>query len=227
MSRSARFEAASGVARAAFFRRFCAGAGLAWTCGVLVCAQAGCMIPQSVDPIVAQPHVPPQIGPENVPDYLQPRVLTLYQNGTTDVTSSPPCHCRLEFTGITVYEADSTVSLEARWFVDYDTSNPPSTPQRLIEQLEGNFNDVTQTTRTLNQPFFFEAATAGATTSGLHVVELVIGESGQFDDNSAALPHRAMKPGFQSATYKFVIDLHLEQIAGTCPSTPPSRRVCQ
>ena len=90
--------------RRPFFRRFARGAALASTWGVLVCAQAGCLIPQTVDAIVASPHVPPQIGPENIPDYLQPRVLTLYQQGASDVTSSPPCHCQLEFDRITVDE---------------------------------------------------------------------------------------------------------------------------
>ncbi|TMA45900.1 MAG: hypothetical protein E6J82_01090 [Deltaproteobacteria bacterium] len=171
---------------------------------MLVCAQAGCLIPQTVDAIVASPHVPPQIGPENIPDYLQPRVLTLYQQGASDVTSSPPCHCQLEFDRITVDEQDSTVTLEARWFVD-----------------------VTQTRRDLTNVFKFDAATAGAGSSGLHVVELVIAENGGFDDASLSLPNRAMKQGYASASYKFVIDLHLEQISGNCPSTPPSLRVCQ
>ena len=214
--------------RRPFFRRFARGAALASTWGVLVCAQAGCLIPQTVDAIVASPHVPPQIGPENIPDYLQPRVLTLYQQGASDVTSSPPCHCQLEFDRITVDEQDSTVTLEARWFVDYDTSNPPSTrPAAPSEILLGSFEDVTQTRRDLTNVFKFDAATAGAGSSGLHVVELVIAENGGFDDASPSLPNRAMKQGYASASYKFVIDLHLEQISGNCPSTPPSLRVCQ
>jgi hypothetical protein len=126
-----------------------------------------------------------------------------------------------------VEEPDSTVTLEARWFVDYDTSNPPSTLIASRETIAPNFDDVTQTTRALTTPFRFDAATAGTASSGLHVVEVVIGEITGFDDASTSLPNRAMKQGFASASYKFIVDLHLEQIPGTCPSTPPSHRVCQ
>jgi hypothetical protein len=227
MSRRSAYPRADDASKDLFFRYFSRGAALASTCGVLVCAQAGCLIPQTVDPIVASPHVPPQIGPENIPPYLLPRVLTLFQQGASDVTSSPPCHCRLEFDQITVEEQDSTVTLLARWFVDYDPSNPPSTLVVASERIAANFNDVTQTTRPLTNEFRFDASTAGASSSGLHVVEVVIAEETGFDDTSTSLPNRAMKPGFASASYKFVVDLHLEQIPGTCPSTPPSHRVCQ
>jgi hypothetical protein len=229
MSRQERFATARGISRGAIFRGFGAGAALAWTCGVLVCAQAGCMVPQSVDPIVTSPHEPPTLGPANLPQYLLARVLTLYQNGTADVTSSPPCHCQLafgKFDAITVEEADSTVTLEARWFIDYDSANPASTAPRLTETLDAIPNNVDKTTRTLTKVFDFDAAIASATTNGLHIVELVVGQKDGFNDSSTSLPNRAMKPDFQSATWKFVIDLHLEQIPGTCPSTPPSDRVC-
>ncbi len=206
--------------------RFTHGAALASTWGVLVCAQAGCLIPQTVDPIVASPHAPPQIVPENMPPYLLPRVLTLFQQGASDVSASPPCHCHLEFDGLSVEEPDSTVTLEARWFVDYDPSNVPSTRVVFSDQIAPNFNDVTQTTRPL-RTFVFDAANAGIVSSGLHVVEVVVGETTGFNPASTTLPNRAMLQGYTAATYKFVVDVHLEQIAGSCPSTPPSLRVCQ
>ena len=208
-------------------RRFARGAALASTWGVLVCAQAGCLIPQTVDAIVATPHAPPQFVPENMPPYLLPRVLTLFQQGSSDVSASPPCHCHLEFDGLSVEEPDSTVTLEARWFVDYDPSNIPSTRfVRTPDPVPGNFNDVTQTTRPL-PTFSFDAAEVGIVSSGLHVVEVVVGETTGFDPASTTLPNRAMLQGYTAATYKFVVDLHLEQISGSCPSTPPSHRVCQ
>jgi hypothetical protein len=208
-------------------RRFGRGAALASTWGVLVCAQAGCLIPQTVDAIVASPHAPPQIVPENMPPYLLPRVLTLFQQGASDVSASPPCHCHLEFDGLSVEEPDSTVTLEARWFVDYDPSNIPSTRfVRTPDPVPGNFNDATQTTRPL-PTFSFDAAELGIVSSGLHVVEVVVGETTGFDPASTTLPNRAMLQGYTAATYKFVVDLHLEQISGSCPSTPPSHRVCQ
>jgi hypothetical protein len=208
-------------------RRFARGAALASIWGVLVCAQASCLIPQTVDAIVASPHAPPQIVPENMPPYLLPRVLTLFQQGASDVSASPPCHCHLEFDGLSVEEPDSTATLEARWFVDYDPSNTPSTRfVRTPDPVPGNFNDVTQTTRPL-PTFSFDAAELGIVSSGLHVVEVVVGETSGFDPASTTLPNRAMLQGYTAATYKFVVDLHLEQISGSCPSTPPSHRVCQ
>jgi len=217
------------IFRRRFFRRFVRGAAFASILGVIVCPQVSCMVPQTIDAIgVESPHPAPHILLETIPSYLLARVLTLYQQGSTDLTASPRCHCRLEFDGLSVQEQDSTVTLEARWFVDYDTSNPPSTrPAAPSEILLGNFEDVTQTRRDLTNVFKFDAATAGAGSSGLHVVELVIAENGGFDDASLSLPNRAMKQGYASASYKFVIDLHLEQISGNCPSTPPSLRVCQ
>ena len=227
MSRRQTFSHPAGVCRRPFLRRFAGGAALASTCGVLVCAQAGCLIPQTVDPIVASPHAPPQFVPENMPPYLLARVLTLFQQGASDVSASPPCRCHLEFDGLTIEEPDSTVTLVVKWFVDYDPSNLPSTrPVFGEDNLLGNFNDVTLTTRPL-ATYVFDAAGEGIVTSGLHVVEVVVGEKDGFDPASTTLPNRAMKEGFTAATFKFVVDVHLEQIAGSCPSTPPSKRICQ
>ena len=69
-------------------------------------------------------------------------------------------------------------------------------------------------------------------SSGLHVVEVVIGETTGFDPASTTLPNRAMKQGYTASTYKFVVDVHLEQFSGQCDGptfspSPPARRVCQ
>src|SRR3954468_13570914 len=82
----------------AFWRAFSGGARLALTLGVLVCAQAGCLIPQAVDPKDAGPHPSPQIVVENIPEDLLSPVLTLRKQGTGDAAQTPPCHCVLEFT---------------------------------------------------------------------------------------------------------------------------------
>src|SRR5438045_2647994 len=95
----------------AFWRAFPGGARLALTFGVLVCAQAGCLIPQAVDPKDAGPHPPPYIVVENIPEYLLSSVLTLRKQGTGDAAQIPPCHCVVEFTGISVSEEDPTISL--------------------------------------------------------------------------------------------------------------------
>jgi hypothetical protein len=225
MSRQETFATACGISRAPFFRRFGAGAALAWTCGVLVCAQAGCMIPQSVDPIVAEPHVPPQFVPELIPPYLLTRTLTLYVQGAADATASPPCSCHLEFDGLSVEEADSTVDLTVKWFIDYDASNPPSTRSIPSDiELPPIPNDIKATSRLL--PTRTLTAADFGNVGGLHVVEVVVGETAGFDPASTTLPSRGMKPGYISASYKFVVDLHLEQIPGTCPSNRPAQRSC-
>jgi hypothetical protein len=227
MSRRGTFSHPLTGARELFSRHFFRGAALASTWGVLVCAQAGCLIPQTVEAIVQTPHAPPQIVPENnIPQTLLARVLTLFHQGSADVSASPPCHCRLDFEGITVAEPDATVTLDVFWFIDYDPSNIASTQPVFSETLEGDFDNLDLTTRNLGT-FRFEPADFGIVSSGQHVVEVVVGESIGFDPASTTLPHRAMKQGYASANYKFVVDVHLEQIPGTCPSTPPSLRICQ
>jgi hypothetical protein len=195
--------------------------------GVLVCAQAGCLIPQSVDPKDAGPHAPPHVVVENIPDYLLAPVLTLRRQGTVDATQNPPCHCVLEFTGISVADEDPTIDLTARWFVDYDATKPATVFPRAQEELPGNFNDVTQTVRELKNVFQLDADAMNIVTSGTHIVELVVGEKTGFDTTSAASqPNRSMLPGFVSAIYKWAIDVHLEQVTGQCLTAPPSKQVC-
>src|SRR5205814_1307937 len=80
---------------------------------------------------------------------------------------------------------------------------------RIPDPVPGNFNDVTQTTRPL-PTFSFDAAELGIVSSGLHVVEVVVGETTGFDPASTTFPNRAMLQGYTAATYKFVVDLHLE-----------------
>jgi len=189
------------------------------------------MVPQTIDAIVESPHPAPHIVLETIPSYLLARVLTLYQQGSTDLAATPRCHCRLEFDGLSVQEQDSTVTLEARWFIDYDTANVPSTRIAFSEQIAANFDNVLQTVRPL-RTFVFDAAAAGIVSSGLHVVEVVIGETTGFDPASTTLPNRAMKQGFTASTYKFVVDVHLEQFSGQCDGptfspSPPAHRVCQ
>jgi hypothetical protein len=212
--------------RALFFRRFVRGAALASILGVIVCPQVSCMIPQTVDAITESPHPPPHIVQESIQPYLLTRLLTLYQQGSTD---TPPCHCKLEFDSLTVEEQDSTITLEARWFVDYDPSG--STGIVFSQRIEPDFNNVTNTIRPL-LTFTFDPTLFPGITSGTHIVEVVVGETTGFDPASTTLPNRAMKQGYTSSTYKFVVDLHLEQKAGKCDDpglspSPPAVRVCQ
>jgi hypothetical protein len=165
---------------------------------------------------------------ESIPLDLLAPVLTLYRQGADDAASTPPCHCELELSGPSgpfVEEEDTTVSLTALWFLDYDASIPTSTRPIQSVPLQGFVN------QTLRQvpPFALDADAVGIVTSGIHVVELVIGETTGFDPNSTTLPNRAMLPGFQSTGYKFVVQVNVQQNPNIprCPDQAPSVRVCQ
>jgi hypothetical protein len=206
-----------------FFR----GAGIATILGVLVCAQMSCMIPQSVDPANATPHPPPlMLISQFNPNLLAP-TLTLIRQGSADAAFSPPCHCELLFEGITV-EADPDLQLEARWFVDYDDGVQSSHLIRILQKLDPLTDEPKSLTRTL-QKFQFDANPGnGIVQSGVHILEVVVGESAGFDDSSSApRPLRTMKQGYLSAEYRFALDVTLEQVPGQCPRTPPSTAICQ
>ena len=47
--------------------------------------------------------------------------------GSADAALTPPCHCELELNIPLVEEDDPTVSLEVRWFIDYDVRRALST----------------------------------------------------------------------------------------------------
>jgi hypothetical protein len=187
---------------------------------VLVCAQASCLVPQSVEPELSVPHPTPYFLVGIFPAYLLAPVLTLVRQGSAD---APPCHCVLDFNPLTVHEDDPTITLEVRWFVDYNPAIPATTGQRSTQLLEGTFDDPLLVDRTL-QTFSLDADAAGITTSGVHVVEVVVGETDGFDRASTTQPNRAMKPGYTPAVYRFVVDVRLDPVAGQCPQSPPSRR---
>jgi hypothetical protein len=209
-----------------FLLIFLRGAGIALTLGVLVCAQAGCLIPQAIDQKVPVAGAPPHFVAENIPDNLLVPILTLRRQGTTDAAQTPPCHCNLEFSGISVDEEDATITLTAKWFVDYDPANQASVRSWQEETLLGTFNDPTLTRRQLSNVFRLDADAMSIVTSGAHVVELVVGESTGFDPFSTTQPNRAMRDGWVSAVYKWVVDVHLEQVTGQCATAPPAKQVC-
>lgn len=209
-----------------FFR----GAAIATILGVLVCAQAACMIPQSVDPADATPHPAPQMLVSQFPANLLAPTLPLIRQGSADATMSPPCHCELLFQGIFV-QADPDLTLLARWFVDYDDAVPSSHLPQHTEQLPPNNDEPKSLTRQLDEKtngFSFDATAVGIVRSGVHVLEVVVAERDGFDESSSApRPLRTMKPGYISAEYRFVLNVTLEQVPGQCPRTSPSQAVCQ
>src|SRR6266404_5292753 len=148
---------------------------------LLVLAQ-GCLMPQSVDPANTRPHTIPRV----------------------DVTTNPPCHCQLDVGISAIIADDPTVDVDVRVFVDYDVNVPRSQPPVSTLRLPGSFT-VSDTTRFLSAPIPFDSSGLGG--PGLHVVELVIGETGGFAADTVFPPHRAMLSTFESSTFKFVVQV--------------------
>jgi hypothetical protein len=205
------------------------GLRLACVLFVLVCAQ-GCLVPQSIEPIVEAPHPAPHFVLESIPTYLITPVLQLVRQGSLDASANPPCHCFLQIPSLVVHEDDPTVDLEARWFLDYDANLLGS--QVIIHRdiggkLAGTFNDPTLTQRSVPE-FDFDADERSINTNGLHKLEVIVGETAAFDDTSAAaLPNRTPKAGFALAIYAFTINVDVQQDRANCPQRLPSVRVCQ
>jgi hypothetical protein len=192
---------------------------------VIVCALANqsCLVPQSVDQIVEAPHPPPRFDVGSINPGLLAPVLQLYRQGSADAASVPASHCELCLSIPLIVEDDPTITLEARWFLDYDPSIPASQhPSGAPQILSGDFNN-TGTVRTLN-PFVFDADRLDIATNGLHVVEVVLAETAAFDNSSTTLPYRALNPGYSAAVYRFFINAKVDQDASRplCPSQFPS-----
>ena len=207
---------------------FGAGPGLAIRAVVIVCALAShsCLVPQSVDPIVESPHPPPHFVLDLIPSYFLVPILQLYRQGSEDQRAIPPCHCKLEFSKLFVEEDDPTITLQARWFVDYDPNVPRLAAAVFSNDLPpGNFNN-TETIRPV-PPHDFDADALIA-SNGDHVVEIVVAESAAFEA-STTQPNRAVKTGYASAVYRFFVNVKFDQDPArpTCPDVPPSVRVCQ
>jgi len=228
MSRKAPFSHRPQGTRPLLFQRFSRGAALASILGVLVCAQVSCLIPQTVDPIKQAPHPAPYFVVEQIPSYLSPPQLTLLRQGLGDAALAPACHCQLWFDGLFVHEDDPTITLQAKWFVDYDVTNPSSTRPWAADLMNGTFDDATAIVRP-ERTFQFDADAVGIVTSGVHLVEVVIGETDGFDPSSTTQPNRAMKTGYTPAVWRFPVNVRVEQGPGLCnqppAQSPPSVRV--
>lgn len=204
------------------------GPGLAIASAVIVCAQTACLVPQSVDPIVEVAHPPPHFVLDSIRKELLPPVLQLYRQGSADAALTPPCHCELELNIPLIEEDDPTVSLEVRWFVDYDTSVPATVRPWQPTPLPGSF-DNPGTVRTLQTPFEFDPDTFGINTSGFHTVDVLVGETAGFDDTATTRPFQTMKAGYEADKYRFFINVNVQEDASrpSCPSAFPSVRVCR
>jgi|GEM_PF-1504360 len=228
MSRKAPFSHRPQGTNRLLFQRFFRGAALASILGVLVCAQVSCLIPQTVEPILQAPHPAPYIVVETIPSYLLAPQLTLIRQGAGDAAMAQACHCQLWFDGLVVHEDDPTITLQAKWFVDYDVTNPSSTRPWAADLIPGTFDNATAIVRPV-RTFQFDADAVGIVTSGVHLVEVVIGETAGFDPSSTTQPNRAMKAGYTPAVWRFPVNVRVEQVTGQCnqppAQSPPSVRV--
>lgn len=203
---------------------------------IALMVEPGCLIPQSIDALDldAGPHPVPHFVVEAIPDYMRVPVLALYRQGAGDPAQSTPsgtCHCQLLLALPLVEEQDPTVTLQVRWFLDYDATkqpNPIVAPLSPSITLTGSFdNPVTQ--RKMD-PYPFDADARGILADGLHVVEAVVADQAGFDDSATDLPFRTMKPGYEADVYRFFIQVTVtpDPKQQHCPGvnpTPPSERV--
>jgi hypothetical protein len=173
--------------------------------------ESGCLIPQSIDAIDsdAGPHPAPHFVLGSIRSDLLAPVLTLNRQGPADATASPPCLCQLVLDAPDVEEDDPTVTLQSRWFVDYNLSVPSSQVFFSPRDIPGSFTDLA--TERQVPLFNFDADSHGIVTNGVHIVELLVGDRDGFDDTSVALPNRAMKPGYEAALYRFTVQVNVTQ----------------
>jgi hypothetical protein len=192
---------------------------------IALLVESGCLIPQSIDAIPdAGEHPAPQIVVEQIPDYMLTPVLNLYSRGPLDVAESAACHCYLQMDLKEISEADPTITLEIRWFLDYDPNDPSSQGIHGQFDIGGTFGG--DTLRPVD-PFKFDPDLDSAITTGLHVVDVVIADQAGFDNTpNALLPNRSPKPGYQTASYRFAVQVNLAQDPAIprCPNALPSVR---
>ena len=204
------------------------GLQLACSVGVLVCAQA-CLVPQNVEPIKSV-DATPRFALSSFPtDLLDTPIIALFRQGSKDATLTPPCHCEIEIPPLPFEEDDPTVEVTVRWFLDYELAVPRSLAALANHGrvIKGTFDDPTATLRTTDK-FDFDADALGIATSGIHRLDVVVGETAAFDPSSdVALPNRTPAKDFQLAEFSFIIDVHVEQSVQQCPAQLPSIRVCQ
>jgi hypothetical protein len=177
-------------------------------------------VPQSVDPASARPHQPPRISVESIPLYLLGPFAKL-QRSSLDPQG---CSCQVILQIPVILDDDPLARLEVRWFLDYDPAQPVTWRQVRTDFIEGSF-DSTAVARVGPPRYLFDVTGLGITADGYHVVDVVVAESGGFDDQSTTLPHRGMKPGYESSTHRFVVNVTTNNNA-TCPIVPPSSLIC-
>jgi hypothetical protein len=197
---------------------------------IALMVESGCLIPQSIDPedSDAGPHPAPHFVREAIPDYMKATSqLELYRQGPGDLAQSVStgvCHCQLQLAIPLVEEEDPTITLQVRWFLDYDLADAGTQSPLTAISLPGSF-DNPATQRPMN-PFFFDPdVVRGNVATGTHVIEAVVADQAGFDDSAdAGFPFRTMKPGFGADVYTIVthVDAEPDPLQQHCPGVAPS-----
>jgi hypothetical protein len=174
--------------------------------------QSACLIPQQIVELGADagPHPAPYFVLAGTPDYLLTPILTLNRQGPADAVAATPCVCHLNLSVPSVFEEDTSVTLQSRWFVDYDKSIPTSQTLQDFKSIPGNFN-AQDPVRPV-PPFTFNADSLGIVSNGVHIVEVVVGDLSGFDDSAdAGVRFRSMKPTYESALYRIAVQVNVTQ----------------
>jgi hypothetical protein len=221
MSRVTSGDSRGQLRKSALSRAFHGGLRLA-----LLSLLAGCLLPQSVDPIDTRAHIPPSILVESIPtDQLAP-LLPL--DHTTSTDTAVRCKCSINLTVNQIEEDDPAVDLVARWFVDYDVNVPRSVA--IVKQipLAGTFDNTQKFRGPVVYEFQPDAVGIASNDSSVHMIDLVVGETVGFDDNKTAPapPFRTMKAGYEAAVYRFAVQLAVPAPGAPCRGQLPAQRVC-
>jgi hypothetical protein len=189
----------------------------------LALASAGCVVPQSIDKSSNAPHVPPRIQVQSIPPLLLVPYNTL-QHGQFDFNANPKCRCYLDLAVPEVDDEDPLARLEVRWFIDYDPQKPQTQAPVMTSTIEGTF-DAAIVKRT--GPTLLFNNDAFGVSDGYHAIDVVIAESGGFDETNTTLRNRAMRPGYESTEHRFFVQVvPIADPSTPCSSVPPARRSC-
>jgi hypothetical protein len=191
-----------------------------------VLAQVACLVPQSVDPESTRPHTVPLIDLMQLPDYWYTPEVTLYRQSPTDQLAN--CHCELELQIPAIKEPDPTVTLEGRWFVDYDINN---LGQSWVDnpKFVGAFNNVADVRGPVLYAFNADALKLDA---GRHVVEFVIAEQDGWNTDTTVRPHhRSLNAGWDATALRLVVDVEPGSQVQQCDLgvgvlKPLTQRIC-
>jgi hypothetical protein len=186
---------------------------------LLAVGWAGCLVPQSIDKSSDSPHSPPRIVIESFTLDQYVPWLTL-----TRVPRDVGCTCQIELDVPVVEEEDPTVTLQARWFIDYDVRDPSKQNFASLKDLGGSFDF--SLTRRIGPTF---SADGDALGDGFHSVEAVIADRNAYldpTDQASKLPWRSLRGDYQAATYRFVVQVKTDPDATSCADQGIYHRNC-